>query len=491
MGSKETTNDKNNMEIYDPIEVIRQRILTEIDEGIMLIGFNGMINYANNSASRILGIPQSKMTGHSFISMFFDKPEKDEFTQAIIDSVYDREKKHDVIVTYSTGKKELTLRMMTSFYKDGEQRKGIIAVFSDISEIMDLRDAVKSMKKIQKLNEGLELRNKLLSETFGRFLSDEIVKKLLDTPDGLKLGGEKRNLTMMMSDLRGFTALSEHLDAGDLIKLLNHYLEEMTAAIQEFGGTIIEFIGDGILVVFGAPDYYEDHATKAVAAALRMQSKMEDVNKWNEKRGYPTLEMGIGINSGEVIVGNIGSEKRTKYGVAGAAVNLCGRIESYTIGGQILIPPSTRELIKEELDIETTMTVYPKGAKNELTLMQITGIEKPYDIHLKQENRKPVPLEKPAPVCFYKLEGKHKLEGTYFGGILSVTEDRAIMSTDTTLEVFDNIQIEAGGDLYCRVIEKLEDGYLLQYTAIPAGYEDWIIEKGKKPKRKSFDNRRG
>ncbi len=490
MGSTESSNEKTNVEIYDPIEVIRQKILAEIDEGIMLIGFNGVIIYANASASRILGIPEDKMTGNSFISMFFDEPEKDEFTQAIINSVYDREKRHDMIVNYISGERVVPLRIMTSFYSDGEQRKGIIAVFSDISEIMELRDAVKSMKKIQKLNDGLELRNKLLSETFGRFLSDEIVKKLLDTPDGLKLGGEKRVLTMMMSDLRGFTALSEHLDAGDLIALLNHYLEEMTAAIQEFGGTIIEFIGDGILAIFGAPDYYEDHATRAVAAALRMQYKMDAVNKWNEKRGYPTLEMGIGINSGEVIVGNIGSEKRTKYGVAGAGVNLCGRIESYTIGGQILIPPSTKDLIKEELEIETTMTVYPKGAKNELTLMQITGIGKPYDIHLKQEIRKPVPLEKPCPVCFYKLEGKHKLENVFFGGIISVTEDRAVMSTDTALEVFDNIQIDAGGDLYCRVIEKLPEGYLLQYTAIPAGYEEWIIQKGKKPKRKSFDNGR-
>ncbi len=490
MGSTEAKNDNNPNEILDPIEVIRQKILAEISEGIMLIGFNGNIIYANKTASKILGIPQSKMTGHSFISLFFDKPEKDEFTQAIIDSVYDREKRHDMIVTYTSGNKTTLLRMMTSFYADGEKRKGIIAVFSDVSEIMELRDSVKSMKKIQKLNEGLELRNKLLSETFGRFLSDEIVKKLLDTPDGLKLGGQKKNITMMMSDLRGFTALSEHLDAGDLIKLLNHYLEEMTVAIQEYGGTIIEFIGDGILAVFGAPDYYEDHASKAVAAALLMQSKMEDVNKWNAERDYPTLEMGIGINSGEVIVGNIGSEKRTKYGVAGSAVNLCGRIESYTIGGQILIPTSTMELIKEDLEIETRMTVYPKGAQNELALMQITGIGAPYDIHLKQDNRKPVPLDKPAPVCFYKLERKHKLDGTFFGGIISVTEDRAVLSTDTQLEVFDHIQIEAGGDLYCRVIEKLDEGYLLQYTSIPAGYEEWITQKGKKSMRKSFDNRR-
>ncbi len=458
----------------ESLEVIRKRILTDISEGIMLIGFNGYILYANTTASKILGISEEEMAGQSFASLFFDKPENDEFCQAVIDSIYDRNRQHDTILTYKNGEDTLTLRVMTSFYIDGEERKGIIAVFSDVSEMMELRDAVKSMKKIQALNDKLELRNKLLSETFGRFLSDEIVKKLLDTPDGLKLGGEKRTLTMMMSDIRGFTALSERMDAADLIAMLNHYLEEMTEAIQDHGGTIIEFIGDGILAIYGAPDYYDDHAARAVAAAIDMQSRMTAINKWNEKRGYPPLEMGIGINTGEVIVGNIGSEKRTKYGVAGPAVNLCGRIESYTIGGQILIPPSTKDAIDAELEITKEMTVYPKGAKGELLLSQITGIGKPYDVHFSQEIRKPLPLTKPAPVCFYRLEGKHKLEGMLFGGITAVTDDRAMFATDTKMEILDNIQIDAGGDLYCKVLEEQPEGYLLQFTAIPAGYSDWI-----------------
>lgn len=458
----------------ESIEVIRKRILTDISEGIMLIGFNGLILYSNTTASKILGIPEEKMTGHRFASLFFDNPENDEFCQAVIDSIYDRGRQHDTILTYKNGGNTMTLRMMTSFYVDGEEQKGIIAVFSDVSEMMELRDAVRSMKKIQALNDKLELRNKLLSETFGRFLSDEIVKKLLDTPDGLKLGGEKRTLTMMMSDIRGFTALSERMDAADLISMLNHYLEEMTTAIQAHGGTIIEFIGDGILAIYGAPDYIPDHAAQAVAAALEMQSKMADINKWNEKKGYPPLEMGIGINTGEVIVGNIGSEKRTKYGVAGPAVNLCGRIESYTIGGQILIPPSTIEAVNAPLEIVKEMTVYPKGAKAELLLSQVTGIGSPYDIYVRQESRQPVPLEKPAPVRFYRLEGKHKLEGTLFGGITAVTDDRAVFATDTKLEILDNIQIDAGGDLYCKVLEERPEGYLLQYTAVPAGYEEWI-----------------
>ena len=458
----------------ESVEVIRDRILTDISEGIMLIGFNGFILYANNAAASILGLPLNKMEGQSFASLFFDNPENDEFSQAVIDSIYDRERQHDTILTYTRNGEALTLRVMTSFYIDGEESKGIIAVFSDISEMTELRDAVKSMKKIKALNDKLELRNKLLSETFGRFLSDDIVKTLLDTPDGLKLGGEKRTLTILMSDIRGFTALSERMDPSDLIALLNHYLEEMTEPIQKHGGTIIEFIGDGILAIYGAPDYYPDHATRAVASAVEMQSKMNDVNKWNEKKGYPPLEMGIGVNTGEVIVGNIGSEKRTKYGVAGPAVNLCGRIESYTTGGQILIPESTKDMIEADLEIVKEMTVYPKGANKELFLWQVTGIGKPYEIYARHESKKPVPLNKPVPVCFHRLDGKHKLEGELFGGLMGVAGDRALFSTDSQLEILDNIVLDAGGDLYCKVLEVSEEGFLLQYTAIPAGYEEWI-----------------
>lgn len=457
----------------DPTSIIHSRIIENVSEGIILIGFNGKVMYANPRAMGILGLSAEDLIGKKFATVFFDDPENDEFTQAVLECVYDKSTK-DSIVKYTVGGKVSTLRMITSFYTDGNQRTGVIAVFSDISELEELRDAVKSMHRIQSLNSQLELRNKLLNETFGRFLSDEIVKNLLDNPDGMKLGGESRTLTIMMSDLRGFTALSERMDPGDLITLLNHYLMEMTDAIQSNSGTIIEFIGDGILAIFGAPDYFEDNATKAVVAALTMQEKMKNINKWNDEHGYPFLEMGIGINTGEVIVGNIGSEKRTKYGVVGKEVNLCGRIESYTVGGQILIPPSTRDAVGEELEIVKEMVVYPKGAKGELLLSQVVGIGGPYNIHVEQESEKPQLLKKPAPVCFFKLDGEHRLEGTNYGGITAVAHDRAILETATELEALDNIEMEAGGDLYCKVLEEKDNGYLLQYTAVPAGYDNWL-----------------
>ena len=398
-------------------ELIHKSIMQDMTEGVMTIGLDGVISYVNPAASSILGISSDALIGKKFIQCFFENPENDAFNQTILDAVYDSAVTHKNIVPYDTGADVRQLHVTTSFLHEAGEKVGVIAVLSDISELTELRDAVKAMKQIQYLNNQLQLRNKLLNETFGRFLSDEIVRQLLDTPDGLMLGGKKRTLTIMMSDLRGFTAMSEQMDPQSLIAMLNHYLGAMTDVIQRYNGTIIEFIGDGILAVFGAPLASDHHASDAVAAAVAMQMQMESINEWNRERGFPILEMGIGINTGEVIVGNIGSEKRTKYGVVGSHVNLCGRIESYTVGGQILVSPQTRSMISCDLDVAQEMEVFPKGVKGALILSHITGIGKPYNLSCGASSEIEAMHAVNIPVSFKRITEKHCSE-TVFHGIL-------------------------------------------------------------------------
>ena len=331
-------------------ELIRASIIQDMSEGVLVVGLDGVISYVNPAAEQILGRLGTELIGQRFAAAFFGEAENDAFNQTVLDAIYDADASHESIAPYFTGSEKRQLHITTSFLHSGQEKVAVIAVLSDISELAELRDAVQAMERIKALNTQLSLRNQLLSETFGRYLSDEIVRQLLETPDGLALGGRKRTLTVMMSDLRGFTALSERMEPQKLIHLLNHYLGEMTDIIGKNGGTIIEFIGDGIMALYGAPVPSNHHAVDAVTAAVEMQAKMTEVNRWNLEQGYPLLEMGIGINTGEVIVGNIGSEKRTKYGVVGSQVNLCGRIESYTVGGEILISPSTRSELPEEVD---------------------------------------------------------------------------------------------------------------------------------------------
>jgi class 3 adenylate cyclase len=219
----------------------------------------------------------------------------------------------------------------------------------------------------------LERKEKFIRATFGRYLSDEIVTDILERPEGLELGGDLREVTIMMSDIRGFTTISEHLAPAEVVHMLNRYLGRMTDIIMAHQGTIDEFIGDAILAVFGAPNRREDDPDRAVRCALEMQRAMEEINAANRDEGLPELSMGIALNTGDVIAGNIGSERRSKYGFVGHAMNLTSRIEEFTGGGELLVSASTLERLQGHYRIGTAREVRVKGIDETVTIHQILG----------------------------------------------------------------------------------------------------------------------
>jgi class 3 adenylate cyclase len=263
--------------------------------------------------------------------------------------------------------KHLTWKTQQIAAGDLEQKVDFMGDFSTAFNTMT-QQLKESRAQLVDLNQQLERRNRFIRETFGRYLSDEIVETILEKPGGLKIGGEKRQATILMSDLRGFTSLCEGLPAEDVVSMVNIYLETMTEIILKYQGTIDEFIGDGILVIFGAPFQRPDDARRAVACAVEMQLAMASVNERNRQAGYPEVALGIGVNTGKMVVGNIGSKKRTKYGVVGRHVNLTARIESYTVGGQILISEDTLKECGDIVRIDNAMQVMPKGGKEPLTI---------------------------------------------------------------------------------------------------------------------------
>lgn len=221
--------------------------------------------------------------------------------------------------------------------------------------------------------EGLRERD-YIRETFGRYLSDDVVTEILQSPEGVKLGGELRNITVLVSDLRGFTALSESLEPQTVIQILNRYFEKMTDVIIHHGGTIDEFTGDGILVFFGAPKAIHDHARIAVACALDMQKALEGVNEENILFNWPELRMGIGINTGEVVVGNLGSEKRKKYGAVGSPINVAFRVQGHAGAGEILLTPSVYEETSESLELAGMREAQLKGFDKLITLHRVAAL---------------------------------------------------------------------------------------------------------------------
>lgn len=300
----------------------------------------------------------------------------------------------------------------------------------------DNRNAHESF--IGELNERLKEENRRLEDTIDRYLSKEIVRHILESPKGLDLGGKKDHITVLMSDIRSFTAISERMKAQDLLAMLNHYLGIMTEIINRNNGTVIEFIGDGIMAIFGAPLECKNHALYAVQAAIDMQNAMDEINAWNAERGFEKLKMGIGIATGDMIIGNIGSTRHAKYGVIGSNVNLCGRIEGYTTAGQIYISPQTRDEISEPLEIEESIEIIPKGTTESITIHRITGVG---SLSCKRAEEKLEYLAQPISVLFRRVAAKQVIGKRFEGRIIARSANCMLLETTTTLGRFDELQV--------------------------------------------------
>jgi len=214
----------------------------------------------------------------------------------------------------------------------------------------------------------------LIQDAFGRYVTKEVADRVLSDPDGLTLGGSLQTVTILMSDLRSFTPRAAGMTPPQLVALLNRYLGHMSEVILRNDGLIVEFIGDAILVLFGAPEPQPDDAERAARCALQMQARLDALNRELVEAGLSELQMGIALHTGEVVVGNIGSEHRVKYGVVGDAVNRTSRIEGVAAAGQVVISSHTRDALGDSAEVGPVQVVHVKGIEEELHLYLLTGI---------------------------------------------------------------------------------------------------------------------
>ncbi len=322
-----------------------------------------------------------------------------------------------------------------------------------------------------------EHEREFVRQTFGRYLTEQVVQQLLDSPDGLKLGGQRDFVTIMMTDLRGFTSMCGSMEPEAVVKLLNHYLERMTRIITKYGGTIDEFIGDAILVVFGAPVPLEHEELRAVACSIEMLNAMPDINQWNAANHLPSVEMGIGIHSGEVVLGNIGSELRAKYGIVGSTINLTSRVESYTVGGQVLISETTRERCGDSLTIGASQVVSPKGVKGTMTIYEALGVHGPFSVSLQSANEQLRPPRAPLSLRYAVIKNKQVAEETHVAQVEALSDRGLELKVPEGLSVLTDLQLRVlegsearPGELYGKVLKAdVRPGVIyLRLTSVPA-----------------------
>jgi len=213
-----------------------------------------------------------------------------------------------------------------------------------------------------------------IKKQFEHYLDKRQVQQLQDNPDLLQLGGSRRYITVLFTDVRGFTSMSESMSAEDVTYIMNRALTAQVEAVKKYGGMVDKFIGDALMAVFSAPLDLENHESKAIECAIQMQKNMEDLNIELEEEGLPPVAIGIGINSGEAIVGNMGSDTRFDYTCIGSPVNEAARLES-----------SCKE-VGVDLIIGRTTALKSDYTLKELDPIKVKGVERPLVIYTLLDN---------------------------------------------------------------------------------------------------------
>jgi adenylate cyclase len=298
--------------------------------------------------------------------------------------------------------------------------------------------------------------------TITRYLSDKIANAVLADPD-VTGSSEKRHVSVLMSDISGFSQLAERLEPERVVEMLNVYLGAMTEVVDDHDGAIDEFIGDAVLVIFGAPLEMADHALQATACAVAMQNRMASVNEDLAARGLPSLKMTAAVNSGEVVVGTIGSESRAKYGVVGSAVNLTARIQTMAVPGEVLISETTYRDAGGEagpVRLDGTRRVSLKGFAEPIAIHSVAEVSGVQDGAVPHNEADLVPLDEPMPFGLAVLDGKEITNDAHGGTFiaLSATGARARVGTslDTRADVRLTVALEDGpASIYAKVLEVL------------------------------------
>ena len=248
-------------------------------------------------------------------------------------------------------------------------------------------DIAQSHKKIAALSEDARRRNKLLLNLFGRYVSSDVVHNLVSSPRASRIGSEKQQVSMLFADIREFSNITSRLSPEDSVTMLNNFYDVMIDVVGQYKGTIDKLMGDELLVTFGVPRSRDDDTERSLGCALAMQLAVPEVNKRNKEKRLPEIQIGIGVHCGEVMVGNVGSEKHASFSVIGQEVNLTSSIEASAEAGEILISEETFMGGGLKVWVDGKRELHPKGFKHGIMVYRLTGMDGKYKLNLPVESK--------------------------------------------------------------------------------------------------------
>ncbi len=244
----------------------------------------------------------------------------------------------------------------------------------DLHLLSNIADRSAQIIKISQMAKKIE-KDAITRERFQRLLSPNLAELVVSGKLEVKKGGQSVVASVLFADIRGFTAMSENMKAGDVLKMLNSFFEVMVECVFRHQGTVDKFLGDGMMVIWGAPVLLKSHAGRAVKAALDMRNRLKDLNLVRLSRGERPLEIGIGINTGELVAGYLGSSRTMSYSVIGDTVNTASRLCSAAKPGQIVISETTRRCVANFAEVVELTPIKAKGKQDPVTAYNVLGLK--------------------------------------------------------------------------------------------------------------------
>ena len=316
-------------------------IMSSITTGIIKINVFGEIEYLNDAAKKTFGLSQEGTIGNHYLIVFENNPEM----ISLIETSERQEEiiyRDDIEVKNNNASQFHINLTLSPVYDQNKKHAGVVLSLEDLSDI-----------------------NKVKS-TFKKYVSESIVDELFKNETSLELGGSQKEVSVLFCDIRGFTAMSEKMTPSEVVSLLNRYFQAMIDIVFKHNGTLDKIIGDELMVLFGAPLKGENDAKDAVECAIEMFDALEEFNQKMMLEKLPTLNIGVGLNHGKVISGNIGSEKQMNYTVIGDPVNLAARLCSHAKPGEIVISETVFEKLEEKHNFIEHDPIFVKGKTKQI-----------------------------------------------------------------------------------------------------------------------------
>ena len=322
-----------------------ESILTSIATGVITINTLGEVDSINKAGQKIIKKVPEKIIGNHYMYLF----EKDEHIIELITNAEIENKIYSELNTpFLSVSKEAVVNVSASPRVDLNGKiSGLVLTIEDITDISKVKN------------------------TFKRYVSKQVVDELLDDDAKLNLGGEKREVTVLFSDIRGFTSMSEKMEPENVVSTLNKYFSLMIDIVFKNNGTLDKIIGDELMIVYGAPTSSEDDTERALKTAVEMQEKINIFNKEREKKGEVPIKVGIGINKGLVVSGNIGSRELMDYTVIGDTVNLGARLCSAAGPDKIIVSKTVWEATKKIYSYKKLKPIKVKGKRDEINIYEV------------------------------------------------------------------------------------------------------------------------